>query len=65
MRPVMKSFEMIVPSEDKINHFGLIVQEWSDRILFNSYQVRTLETLHNILLPQLITGQLKVTINNE
>ena len=56
----MKSFEIISPPKEQINHFGLIVKEWVDKILFNSHQIRTLETLRNTLLPKLITGQVRV-----
>ena len=61
----MKSFEIIAPPADKISHFGLVVQEWLDRILFNSHQIRILEVLRNTLLPPLITGQLKIQHNQK
>ena len=56
----IKSLEIIVPPKEIMNSFSSIVKPWIDKILFNSNQIRKLENTRNLLLPKLMSGQVRV-----
>ena len=56
----MKSFKIIMPPKNKMDHFGKITKSWIEKILFNSNQIRELENIRNTLLPKLISGTVKI-----
>ncbi len=56
-------FEKIVikiPPSDSIDNFQDQVKPIDDKIILNSDQVRTLENLRNMLLPKLMSGEMRV-----
>lgn len=56
----MKSFEIVIPSNELIKKFEEIVKVWIDKIFFNSNQIRTLARLRDTLLPKLMSGDVRI-----
>jgi type I restriction enzyme S subunit len=56
----MKSFEIVIPSNELIKKFEEIVKVWIDKIFFNSNQIHTLARLRDTLLPKLISGDVRI-----
>jgi type I restriction enzyme, S subunit len=54
----------LVPSEDTIQGFENTAKPLDDKILTNSIQIRTLSRLRDSLLPRLISGEVRVKLNN-
>jgi len=59
-KEMMTSFEIIIPPKNRVDEFGNIVKPWIDKIFSNSNQIRTLEKLRDLLLPKLISGEIRV-----
>ncbi len=53
-------FKAIVPDEDVLKAFNSVCQPCYDRIVKNKQQLRTLAAQRDALLPQLLSGELKV-----
>lgn len=56
----MKSLEITIPPIDLIKRFGEFTKPFIDKIFFNSNQIKTLTQLRDILLPKLMSGEVKV-----
>ena len=54
------SIEVIVPTQDAITHFNDIVHPMFVKQYSNKNQIRTLEKLRDILLPKLMSGEVRV-----
>ena len=55
-----KTLEILIPPENIRNEFDLLVNPLFEKIKKNVYQIHTLETLRNTLLPKLISGEIRV-----
>lgn len=53
-------FKIIVPDEDVLNAFNRVCQPCYDRIVKNKQQSRILAAQRDILLPQLLSGELRI-----
>jgi type I restriction enzyme, S subunit len=53
-------FKIIVPDEDVLNAFNRVCQPCYDRIVKNKQQSRILSAQRDILLPQLLSGELRI-----
>ncbi len=51
-------FKVIIPSPEIHAAFAKLCQPWYDRIVANKQQTRTLATLRDTLLPQLLSGEI-------
>lgn len=51
---------IILPSDTEIKHMDKIMIPIIDKIIVNNTQIKTLESLRNILLPKLISGDIRV-----
>ena len=51
-----------IPPIDKLNKFNLIVGEMFDKRKKNCMQIRTLEELRDMLLPKLMSGEVRVEV---
>lgn len=56
------SIETIIPPDNLIKMFQLIVKPFDDKILLNSFQINTLEKLRDTLLPKLMSGEVRVKL---
>lgn len=56
----MKSFEIFIPPLKEIAKFGEDVKPLVDKIFSNAKQIRTLQKLRDTLLPQLMSGEVRV-----
>ena len=55
------TFRVLVPSVAVLKTFGAIVDSMDAQILTTAQQSRTLAALRDTLLPELISGELRVT----
>ena len=58
-----QNMDIIIPPNNKIIKFQNEVKPMDDKIIKNTFQIKTLENLRDILLPKLMSGE--VRINNE
>ena len=56
----MNSFEMIIPSDEPLNKFQSIVKPMMDKISNNEFEIQSLTKTRDILLPKLMSGQVRV-----
>ena len=54
-------YQLPVPTEQVAQRFGEIVQPVMEKIRFNSKQSRTLVEIREVLLPKLLSGEIRVT----
>jgi len=54
------NIEIVIPNEEKLDDFHLIVKPVIDKILDNSTQIQTLKKTRDTLLPKLMSGQIRV-----
>ncbi|MCX7768450.1 MAG: restriction endonuclease subunit S [Flavobacteriales bacterium] len=52
-----------VPTEDFLREFHNIVEPLFEKILSNTFQIRTLTQLRDTLLPKLMSGEIRVKLN--
>lgn len=57
-----EKIEVCIPSDDVIIQFEKQAKPLNDKIILNSKQIQTLETLRDTLLPKLISGEVRVNI---
>lgn len=57
----VKSLEFIIPTGDIINAFNKTVDPLFDLIISNAKEIRELETMRDLLLPKLISGDLRLS----
>ncbi|VVM27669.1 Type I restriction-modification system, specificity subunit S (EC [uncultured Gammaproteobacteria bacterium] len=59
----MKSLEFPDFPEDLVNEYIKITDSQFEKILKNSRQIRTLESLRDTLLPKLMSGEVRIASN--
>ena len=57
---VISGFPLIVPSDDIVKEFGDRIEDLRDRVVANTSESRTLSSLRDVLLPILVSGNLRV-----
>jgi len=55
-----EAFEIVIPPDILVDKFQAIVKPIDDKVIKNSYQIETLEKLRDILLPKLMSGEVRV-----
>jgi type I restriction enzyme S subunit len=58
----LKTYPIVIPDIETINHFNDFVLPSIDKIKTNLQQIRTLETLRDTLLPKLMSGEVRVNL---
>jgi len=56
------AIETFIPTEDAIAHFESVAKTFDDKIFQNSLQINTLSRLRDLLLPKLISGEVRVKV---
>jgi type I restriction enzyme, S subunit len=54
------ALEIVVPPNELIDHFQSTVNPIDEKIILNTNQIRTLESLRDTLLPKLMSGEVRV-----
>jgi type I restriction enzyme, S subunit len=54
--------EILLPPDEKLDEFNLIASSFNAKIQYNSTQIQTLEKLRDILLPKLMSGEVRVKV---
>ena len=57
--------DFTIPPKEFIGNFSLITRSLETKKLNNFYQIQTLEKLRDTLLPKLMSGEVRVTLNGE
>jgi type I restriction enzyme, S subunit len=57
---VISESEVIIPDNKMLDDFDLITNSILNKIMANTYEVRTLTSIRNTLLPKLMTGKIRV-----
>lgn len=57
---IFESYDIIYPPEKTLNRFDEIVKPIYDKILLNQKEIEELNVLRDLLLPQLISGRLRI-----
>ncbi len=60
-----KALEIVIPPIDLRLKFDEIVNDHFNKIRTNSYQIRTLQSLRDTLLPKLMSGEVRVQYDKE
>jgi type I restriction enzyme, S subunit len=63
-KSTFKDLEIEVPTESSVRSFNLSIKPMFDKILANEKQIRTLSRLRDTLLPKLMSGEVRVKLNN-
>ncbi|MBN2426403.1 MAG: restriction endonuclease subunit S [Calditrichaceae bacterium] len=58
-----QSFEITIPPYTLVERFQSVVKPIDDKIITNCLQIHTLEQLRDTLLPKLMSGEVRVSIN--
>jgi type I restriction enzyme S subunit len=58
-----KALEIVIPPKDLRLKFDEIVNDNFNKIRTNSYQIRTLQSLRDTLLPKLMSGEVRIASN--
>lgn len=58
----IEELEFQLPPKDLLNQFAAIARNHWDKIHFNQTQIRTLTTLRDVLLPKLMSGEVRVEV---
>jgi len=56
----LTSYEISLPTKDKLDSFNKIVTDWDEKKHMNQNQIRTLTALRDTLLPKLMSGEVRV-----
>jgi len=56
----LRKVEILLPDTNLLQKFGAIAKDYFDKIANNSEQIQTLEKLRDVLLPQLMSGEMRV-----
>jgi len=62
---LVKNFKIIIPDQEILKNFNLIVESVFEKILNNSFQIQTLSAIRDTLLPKLMRGEVRVAVFNE
>lgn len=57
-----EAIDVILPPLDVITYFEETAKPINDRIIFNCFQIHTLEKLRDTLLPKLMSGEVRVAV---
>lgn len=57
---VFSEIEIIIPNDESIKKFHTVTEKLFTKILNNLYQIQTLSTLRDTLLPKLMKGEIRV-----
>jgi len=58
----IKELPLLLPTVVVLNQFRDTVSPLFERIKINCFEIQSLEKIRNLLLPKLMTGQIRVTI---
>lgn len=56
----LKSVPFLMPTETACNHFSRVITKWFESIRITTEQSRTLAELRDLLLPKLLSGEIRV-----
>ena len=56
----LKDYEIYIPSKKQISNFNSLLASITPKLEYNFKQIRVLENLRNILLPKLMSGEVRV-----
>lgn len=59
---ILKEYQIPIPKDNHLNLFQSSVEPLFSKLLSNSKQISTLETLRDTLLPKLMSGEVRVTV---
>ena len=59
---MIKQMEIVIPSEPLLIHFKEVVKPYFEKIKKNQAQIKTLKITRDLLLPKLMSGQVRVKI---
>lgn len=57
-----KKLKLVIPSEKRLKEFSEVISPIFEKIRMNQKQIKTLEKLRNILLPKLMSGEVRVAL---
>lgn len=60
-----QKMNVLKPDENTLNKFHILVEPQFNKIFSNQKQIKTLENMRDILLPKLMSGEVRVKINGE
>ena len=55
-----EALEIVLPPTEIVYNFQSEVKPIDDKVMNNCFQIRTLEKLRDMLLPKLISGQIRI-----
>jgi type I restriction enzyme S subunit len=56
------NMEFIIPDENSLQNFSIIVTPWLQKLLFNKKSIQTIISMRNTLLPKLMDGEVRVMV---
>lgn len=62
-KSTFKGLELRIPPAHKLSQFNTFTESTFEKIRVNIYQIRTLESLRDTLLPKLMSGEVRVQYN--
>jgi type I restriction enzyme S subunit len=54
------NMEFIIPDENSLQKFSIIVTPWFQKLLFNKKSIQAIVSIRDILLPRLMSGEVRV-----
>jgi type I restriction enzyme S subunit len=57
-----EAFDITIPAIDVVNKFQAVAKPLDDKVISNTYQLRSLEKLRDTLLPKLMSGEVRVSV---
>lgn len=61
-RNIALSTEITLPRKEKVIDFNMQCASFFQKIRFNQNQIRTLKALHGVLLPKLVSGEVRIKV---
>ena len=57
-----ETLDILLPPDDLIDRFQILVKPIDDKVISNNKHIRTLEKLRDTLLPKLMSGEVRVNV---
>ena len=57
---ILNSIELVIPAKDTVEEFNYRALSVYNKLLLNQGQIRTLSRLRDVLLPKLMSGEVRV-----
>ena len=57
---ILRQFPIVIPNQTDFDNFDLLIKPIFDKMKYNAQQIQTLQQTRDILLPKLMSGQLRV-----